>query len=188
MRLRTSSQIGRPQGRLPRTFGTNPRRVRHGGMRRKSEPQVKNRGPVSPPAPLLGMGGKESSPLRPWLRQGLRPWLRLSLREGIRPKGSQNPSQRRLRAWRFADIPTPLPGLNIKGVGAVLISPSIFAASHALDACAIASALAPQRFSDPTAPIALRATGIASALARHRLLVSALLSPRFAEECLWRRA
>jgi len=52
-----------------------------------------------------------------------------------------------LRAWRVADIPTPLPGLNIKGVGAVVISVRIFSASFALDACAIASALAPQRFS-----------------------------------------
>lgn len=116
-------------------------------MRRGTEPQVKEGGPLSPLAALLSMRAEGSSPLRPALRLGLRPWFRLSLRDGVRPKGSQSPSRRRLRAWRFADIPTPLPGLNIKGVGAVAISLSNFFASLALDACAIASALAPQRFS-----------------------------------------
>jgi hypothetical protein len=52
-----------------------------------------------------------------------------------------------LRAWRFADIPTPLPVQNIKAAGAVLIPLSIFfSASLALDACATTSALARQRF------------------------------------------
>jgi hypothetical protein len=51
-----------------------------------------------------------------------------------------------LRAWRFADIPTPLPVQNIKAAGVVLILFSSFSASLALDACATTSALARQRF------------------------------------------
>jgi len=75
-----------------------------------------------------------------------------------------------LRAWRFADIPTPPPGQNIESVTAVLIAPSIFSASLALDTCAIATALAPQRF------LTASATVIASALATQCLIGSALAS------------
>jgi hypothetical protein len=64
-------------------------------------------------------------------------------------------SQRRLRAFCFADIPTPLPIQNtIKEVLSMFSSYS-FSASLAPDACAIATALAPQRFSITSA------TGIA---------------------------
>jgi len=80
--------------------------------------------------------------------------------------------QRRLRAWRFADIPTAPPGQNIKA--ALVVTLSIFFASLALDACAIASALAPQRF------LTASATVIASALTTQGLIGSALRSPRFA--------
>jgi hypothetical protein len=93
----------------------------------------------------------------PPLRLSLRGWLRLSfrlsLRVSTRPEGSQRPPQRRLRAWCFADIPTPLPVQNIEGVRPVLIALSIFSASLALDSCAIASALAPQRLSITSATV-----------------------------------
>lgn len=113
-----------------------------------------------------------SARLRPALRGCLRPWLHLSLHGSARPNVSHCPPQRRLRAWRFADIPTAPPGKNI--VAALVVTPSIFSASHALDACAIASALAPQRF------LTASATVIASALATQRLIASALASQRFA--------
>lgn len=88
-----------------------------------------------------------SSPLRFSLRGWLRLSLLLSLRGSTSAEGNQSPPHRRLRAWRFADIPTPLPIQNIKAAGAVLIPLSIFlSASLALDACAITSALARQRF------------------------------------------
>jgi hypothetical protein len=78
-----------------------------------------------------------------------------------------------LRAWRFADIPTPLPVQNIRSVPAVVTGPLIFFASLALVACAIAHALAPQRFS------ATSATVIASVRkAAQPILGSALASPR----------
>lgn len=116
-----------------------------------------------------------SSPLRFPLRGRLRPSFRPSLRGLIGQKARQRPSQRRLRAWRFADIPTPPPGQNIKSVTAVVIALSIFSASLALDACTIATALAPQRF--PTAS----ATVIASTLATTQTPIgSALASQRFA--------
>jgi hypothetical protein len=47
---------------------------------------------------------------------------------------------------RFADIPKPLPVQNITAVAAALIALSILSAFLALDACAIASALARQSF------------------------------------------
>ncbi len=114
-----------------------------------------------------------SSPLRFPLRGRLRP----SFRGPARPKTRQRPSQRRLRAWRFADIPTPPPGQNIKSVTAVLIALSIFPASLALDACAIASALAPQRLSITSATVIASAqattqTPIGSALASQRFAVN----------------
>jgi hypothetical protein len=96
-------------------------------------------------APLY-MEPESSLPLRPSLQRWLRPSLPLSLRVPPSPESDQSPPQRRLRAWRFADIPTPLPVQNIKLVGAVLIALSISSASLAPDACAIASALARQRF------------------------------------------
>lgn len=99
------------------------------------------------------MRAESASPLRPSLRGWLRPSLHLSLRGPVSPKGGQRPSQRRLRARRFADIPIRPPVQNIKGV---LVIPSIFSASLALDACAIASALAPQRFSISLAVALLR--------------------------------
>src|SRR5690242_2222152 len=85
---------------------------------------------------------KSSSPLRLLLRGCLRP----SLRSTTSPEGDQGPPHRHLRAWRFADIPTPLPIQNITAAWAVLIALSIFSASLALDARAITSALARQRF------------------------------------------
>lgn len=87
-----------------------------------------------------------SLPLRSSLRGRLRPSFRPSLRGLARPNVRQCPSQRRLRAWRFADIPTPPPDQNIKSVTAVVNALSIFPASLALDACATTSALARQRF------------------------------------------
>lgn len=87
-----------------------------------------------------------SLPLRFSLRGRLRPSFRPSLRGLARPNVRQCPSQRRLQAWRFADIPTPLPVQSIKADGAVLIPLSIFSASLALNACATTSALARQRF------------------------------------------
>jgi hypothetical protein len=79
-----------------------------------------------------------------------------------------------LRAWRFADIPTPLPVQNIRSVAAVVNALSIFSASLALDACAITAALAPHRF------LTASATVIASALATQRLSGFALAPQRFA--------
>ena len=87
-----------------------------------------------------------TSPLRLSLRGRLRPSFRPSLRSLARPNVRQCPSQRRLRGWRFADIPTPPPDQNIKSVTAVVNALSIFSASLALDACATTSALARQRF------------------------------------------
>jgi hypothetical protein len=87
-----------------------------------------------------------------------------------------------LRAWHFADIPTPLPVQNIEGVGAVLIALSIFSVSLALDSCAIASALAPQRLSITSATV------IALVLATpppQPIIGSALASQRFAVNRSW---
>jgi hypothetical protein len=108
------------------------------------------------------------------LRLSLRGWLRLSLRPSLRvpasPKGSQSPAQRRLRGWRFADIPTPLSVQNIESVAGGVITFSISSASLALDACAIASALVPQRFSISlaVAPLIFASSVLARlAVARH---------------------
>lgn len=133
-------------GRLTRSPETPPL-VRQGGMGQEIVGRFRaGGGPLSPVLALLGIGPLLSSPLRPSLRGWLRPSLRLSLRCRVSAEGDQSPPQRRLRAWRFADIPTPLPVQNIRSVTGV-ISFSTFSASLALDACAIASALAPQRFS-----------------------------------------
>jgi hypothetical protein len=125
-----------------------------------------------------------SLPLRLPLRGRLRPLFRPSLRGPVGRNACQCPSQRRLRAWRFADIPTPPPGQNIESVIAVVIALSIFSASLALDACAIASALAPHRF------LTASATVIASALATQRPIGFALAPQRFAvnRSQAWRSA
>lgn len=120
------------------------------------------------------MKAASSSPLRFSLRGRLRPSFRPSLRGLARPNARQRPSQRRLRAWRFADIPMPPPVQNIRSVAAVLNALSILSASLAPDACAIATALAPHRFLTDSA------TAIASALATQRLIGFALASQRFA--------
>jgi len=87
-----------------------------------------------------------------------------------------------LRAWRFADIPTAPPSQNIKAVTAALVTLSIFSASLALDACAIASALAPQRLSITSATV------IALVLATpppQSIIGFALAAQRFAVNRSW---
>jgi hypothetical protein len=123
-------------------------------------------------------GSRGSSALRLTLRLCLRLSFHLWLHRPIEPKARNRRPQRGLRAWQFADISTQPPGRNIKRNRGSLIVLSILSASPALAACAIASALAPQRFAGSTAPIALGATAIASALATHRLIASALASQR----------
>lgn len=93
-------------------------------------------------------------PFRLWLRAWLRPSFPSSLHGPTRLKGDQSPPQRRLRACRFADIPTAPPGQNINAV--LVVTLSILPASLALDACANTSALVRQRFCITSA------TGIAS--------------------------
>lgn len=121
------------------------------------------------------MGDASSSPFRSPLQGRLRPSFRPSLRGPAGRNSRQRPLQRCLRAWRFADIPTPPPGQNIESVTAVVIALSIFSASFALDACAIATALAPQRFSTASATV------VASALATTQRSIGFALAPqRFA--------
>jgi hypothetical protein len=90
----------------------------------------------------------ESTPLR--LRLALRLRLRLSLPLSLRgpvgPMARNRASQRPLRACGFADIPTPLPIQNKTKEVYVMFSINLNSASLALDACAITSALARQRF------------------------------------------
>jgi hypothetical protein len=64
-----------------------------------------------------------------------------------------------LRTRQLADIPPPLPIQNTFKEVFVMFSIQLRSTSLALDACAIATALAPQRFSITSA------TGIASVLA-----------------------
>src|SRR5215203_1975497 len=93
-------------------------------------------------------------PLRGWLRLS----LPLSLHSPIGLEARKRASQRRLRAFLFADIPTPLPIQNtFKEVVSMFPSYSL-SASLALDACANTSALVRQRFSITSA------TGIALVL------------------------
>lgn len=99
------------------------------------------------------MEAASSSPLRFSLRVRLRPSFRSLLRGSAGRNARQRPSQRHLRARRFADIPTPPPGQNIESVIAVVIALSIFSASLALDTCATTSALARQRFSITSATV-----------------------------------
>jgi len=82
-------------------------------------------------------------PLRGWLRLS----LPLTLHSLIGLKARKRASQRRLRAFVFADIPTPLPIQNTFKEVFVMFSIQLRSTSLALDACAIATALAPQRFS-----------------------------------------
>lgn len=84
--------------------------------------------------------------LRSDLPVTLRFCLRLSLRGSNRPTGRQCPLQHRLRALRFADIPKPLPIQDIGSVAVAVTGASILSGSLALDALAIASALAPPPF------------------------------------------
>lgn len=153
------------------------------GFRRRATAQLRSCAKGGPHWRLgapLNMEPESASPLRLPLRRWLRLSLPLSLRGSTSPKGGQSPSQRRLRRWRFADIPTAPPGQSI--VAVLVVTLSIFSASLALDACAIASALAPQRF-----PIT-SATEIALLLVTplpQSMTGSALASQRFA---VWRSA
>jgi hypothetical protein len=133
--------------------------------------------------PLLRccMEPESFSPLRRPLRGWLRPSLPLSFRVTTSPRNDQSPPQRHLRAWRFADIPTPLPVQNIEGVAAVLIALSISSASLALDSCAIASALAPQRLSITSATV----IALVLATPPPQSPGSALASQRFAVNRPW---
>jgi|SRR5881394_198221 len=92
-----------------------------------------------------------------FLRFALRPWLRLSLplslRGPVEPKGRYRAPQRGLRAWRFADIPTPLPIQNTTKEVIVMFSIHFLSASPALDACATTSALVRQRLSITSATV-----------------------------------
>lgn len=115
------------------------------------------------------MRAASQSPLRLPLRKWLRLSLPLSLRGPVSHEGRKTRPQRRLRAWRFADISTPPPGRSIKSVIAVVIALSIFSAPLALGACAIATALAPQRFSTASATV------IASALAMTQTVTGSAL-------------
>jgi hypothetical protein len=123
-------------------------------------------------------GNRGSSGLRLWLRLS----VHLTLHRFDRPEASKRRSQRGLRAWRFADISTQPPGPTIKWNRGDLVVLTISPLASALGAFAIASAPAPQRFAGSTAPIALGARTIASALATHRLLASALASQRSGSE------
>jgi hypothetical protein len=58
-----------------------------------------------------------------------------------------------LRAWRFADIPTPLPIQNTTKEVFVMFSIHFLSASLALDACATTSALVRQRLSTTSATV-----------------------------------
>lgn len=115
------------------------------------------------------------------LRVPLRGWLRLSLpltlHSPIGLEARKRASQRRLRAFLFADIPTPLPIQNTFKEVFVMFSIRLQSTSPALDACAIATALAPQRLSTTSA------TGIALVLATPNpqlITGSALLSQHLA--------
>jgi hypothetical protein len=62
-------------------------------------------------------------------------------------------SQCRLRAFRFADIPTPLPIQNKTKEVSLMLSIHSRSASLAPDACANTSALVRQRFSSTSATV-----------------------------------
>jgi hypothetical protein len=113
-------------------------------------------------------GNRASSGLRPALHLCLRSSLHLWLHRSIAPKASNRRPQRGLRGWRLADISTQPPHRNIRLVHGALVVLSISPLAFALGAFAFASAPASQSFTGSTAPIALGATAIASALARQR--------------------
>jgi hypothetical protein len=113
-----------------------------------------------------------SSPLRLWLRGWLRLSLPLSFRGPVSPEGYQSPPQRHLRAWRFADIPTPLPIQNTIKEVFVMFSIHLFSAPLALDACATTSALVRQRLSTTSATV------IASVLAASQPITGSALAPQ----------
>lgn len=163
---------------------------------------MKKRSPQSTRSPTrLVVGGHfcrsllcramEGKPLSTLLRLPLRGWLRLSLPLSLRwlPWSKRrNPApHRRVRARRVADIPTPLPIQNTFKEVFVLLTIQSRSTSLALDACAIATALAPQRFSTTSA------TGIALVLATptpQPITGSALLSQHLAvnRPLTWRSA
>jgi hypothetical protein len=120
------------------------------------------------------MEAELSPPL--FLRFALRPWLRLSLplsvRRPIGPKGCQSPTQRRLRACGFADIPTPLPIQNTIKEVLVMFSIHSLSTSLALDSCATTSALVRQRLSTTSATV------IASVLAASQPITGSALAPQ----------
>jgi hypothetical protein len=142
--LASRIRVGRPI-----IFAGFRRLVRQVGMRRRIDRQVKKRGPLSRLAALLCIRADFSQPLF-HLRLSLRGWLRLSLLLSLRwliwSKRRYRAPQHRLRARRFADIPTPLPIQNTLKEVFVMFSIRFSSTSHALDACATTSALAWQRF------------------------------------------
>jgi hypothetical protein len=111
------------------------------------------KGPLLLLAALLYVRADFSPPLRCHLplRGWLRPSLPLSLRGQGAMKGRYRALQRGLRACGFADIPTATPTRNKTKEVYVMLSIDLDSASLAPDACAIATALAPQRLSITTA-------------------------------------
>lgn len=164
-----------PPGRVAQSFAGFRRLVRQRGMRhrtgfnRKSLSTLAARCPVptwaairlspfalrfqggalSLLAALLYVRADFSMPIRG--RFSLREWLRLSLPLSLRGrggvKGRYRALERGLRACCFADIPTPLPIQNKTKEVYVMFPINLDSASLAPDACAIATALAPQRLS-----------------------------------------
>jgi hypothetical protein len=96
-------------------------------------------------------------------------------------------SQRRLRAFCFADIPTRLPIQDTFKEVFVMFSIQLRSTSLALDACAIATALAPQRFSSTSATVIALVPGTPNP---QPITGSALLSQHLAvhRSLLWRSA
>lgn len=111
------------------------------------------RGPLSLLAPLLGVRSSFRPSVRPLLRLLLHLSVRPCVRGAVRANARHRPARCRLQAWRFADIPKPLPIKNIRAVPAVVICLSNLSASLALDGCATTSALARQRFSITSADV-----------------------------------
>lgn len=152
----TDLQTNRAAGQGSRPANNRLRRLPQGrlSIRNRAIAQLRDWDHFGGSALPSYMRARTSLPLRLLLRRWLRLSLPLSLRGSIGPNGYQSPPQRRLRAWRFADIPTAPPGQNI--VAVLVVTLSIFSASLALDACANTSALVRQRFCITSA------TGIAS--------------------------
>jgi len=162
-------------GRVAQSFAGFRRLVRQRGMRHRTGPNRRKSVHFGGPLPYSYMGSDSPSSLRPPLPGGpllllaallyvradcstplrgripLRGWLRLSLALSLRgqggEKGRYRALQRGLRACGFADIPTPLPIQNKTKEVYVMFSINLDSASLAPDACAIATALAPQRLS-----------------------------------------